>query len=329
MNIFITGSNGFVGSALMYFFEEKGYSVIGIDNSSKCNKVSHPNTIIGDIRNEKNYEIFCNTQIDLIIHCAAKKDDFGISDESYFSNNEYGTKILMQFASKKNIKKIIYYSTVSVYGHQDHTCDETAEYLSNTVYGDSKFAGEKEIWKWCEEDKKREVITLRPSVIYGPHNFANMYNLINQMHKFPWFMIGDGSHIKSMVSLKNMIDMTYLAINQLKPGVENFNCIDKPYFTVKQLMEVISSNDGFSMPLIYIPIKIAVLIGKVFDVIGKLLNKELPINSDRMIKFGTSTDYRAEKIREAGYIQNHSIKDEFKRTCEWYLKELQIKKNNK
>jgi GlcNAc-P-P-Und epimerase len=320
MNILITGSNGFVGSRLMYYLEEKGYEVWGIDNSTECNITPHPKTAIGDIRNIEDYKQFGYVDFSLIVHCAASKHDFGISDEEYFSNNEFGTEMLMQFASKKNIKKIIYYSTVSVYGHQDKPCDETAEYLSNTIYGDSKFAGEKVIWKWWEADKTREIITLRPSVIYGPNNFANMYNLINQMHRFPWLMVGDGSHIKSMVSLENMIDMTFFAISKLKPSIENYNCIDKPYLTVKQLMQTIAKNGDFKMPVVYIPIKIAIFIGRVFDFLGNLTKRELPVNSDRMKKFGTSTDYRAEKIRNAGYAQNHSIEEEFRRTCEWYMK---------
>ena len=218
------------------------------------------------------------------------------------------------------IKKIIYYSTVSVYGHQSHPCDETSEYLSNTVYGDSKFAGEKVLWKWQEAGSKRALITLRPSVIYGPNNFANMYNLINQMYKFPWFMVGDGNHIKSMIALENMVDMTYFILDKFSPGIQNFNCIDKPYLTVKRLMQIVAKNDGFSMPKIYIPLWIAISIGKVFDLFGRIIGKELPINSDRMKKFGTSTDYRAEKIRELGYIQQHTIEDVFKQTCEWYMK---------
>jgi GlcNAc-P-P-Und epimerase len=319
MKVFITGSNGFVGSRLMYYLEDKGYEVWGIDNSSECNIQSHPNTRSGDIRNVEDYDQFEGITFELVIHCAASKHDFGISDEEYFSNNEHGTKVLMDYASKKDIKKVIYYSTVSIYGHQDHPSDETAEYLSNTIYGDSKFAGEKVIWAWWEADNTREIITLRPSVIYGPNNFANMYNLINQMHKFPWFMVGDGSHIKSMVSLENMIDMTYFAIDKLKPGTENYNCIDKPYLSVKQLMKTIAENKGFILPVVYIPMNLAIFIGRIFDVIGKVIEKELPINSDRMMKFGTSTDYRSEKIRNAGYVQQHTIANEFKRTCEWYL----------
>ena len=46
-----------------------------------------------------------------------------------------------------------------------------------------------------------------------------------------------------------------------------------------------------------------------------------------MIKFGTATDYRAEKIRDLGYQQIHSIESEFKKTCEWYL--LDLKRNKK
>ena len=320
MNILITGSNGFVGSRLMYYLEEKEHQIWGIDNSEKCNIKNHPQTKIGDIRNIKDLHKFDDVKFDVLIHCAADKHDFGISKESYFSNNEYGTQIVAEYAEERGIDNIIYYSTVSVYGHQGHPCDETTEYLSNTVYGDSKFAGEKVLWKWQEADDKRALITLRPSVIYGLNNFANMYNLINQMHKFPWFMVGGGSHIKSMVALENIVDMTHFMLDKFIPGIQNFNCIDKPYLTVKQLMQSIAKNNGFSMPKIYIPLWFAISIGKIFDLLGKIISKELPVNSDRMMKFGTSTDYRAEKIREMGYVQQHSIEDVFKLTCEWYLK---------
>jgi nucleoside-diphosphate-sugar epimerase len=319
MNLFITGSNGFVGSRLMYFLEEKGHQVRGIDNNTQCNIQPHPNTVIGDIRNIEDLRKFNDKNFDLIIHCAASKHDFGISKESYFSNNEYGTKMLMNYATERNINKVIYYSTVSVYGHQSEPCDEEAELLSNTVYGDSKLSGEKVICKWQNENTSREVIVLRPSVIYGPHNFANMYNLINQMHKFPWFMIGTGNYIKSMVALENMVDIINFILNHMKPGVQNFNCIDKPYLSVRELMELIALNKGFKMPKFIIPLQVAVCIGKIFDIIGKILQKDLPVNSDRMKKIGTSTDYRAEKIRELGYIQKYTIKDEIKRTCKWYI----------
>jgi len=320
MKIFITGSNGFVGSRLMWHLEDLGHQVYGIDKRDECLIEKHPQTRKGDIREIDNLRDFNNVDIDLIIHCAADKHDWGISKESYFSNNEYGTKVLMQYASERKINKVIYYSTVSVYGHASVPCDESGEIHPDNEYGESKLAGEKIIEKWLSEDETREGVFLRPTIIYGPYNYANMYNLVDMQHKKPLFMVGNGSHIKSIVSLANLVDMTVFIIPKMRSGLQIFNCIDKPYISLHRLMEIIADNKGFSMPLIAIPLKLAVFIGKFFDVIGKIVKKDLPINSDRLMKLATSTEYHSEKIRELGYTQKHTIESEITRTTDWYLK---------
>lgn len=325
MNIFITGSNGFVGSRLMHYLEEEEHQVWGIDNNTKCNIQPHPNTEIGDIRNIEDLRKFNDRNFNFIIHCAAAKHDFGISKEEYFSNNEFGTKVLMDYVTERNINKVIYYSTVSVYGHKSVPCDESGKLLPDNPYGASKLAGEKVIEKWLKQDSTRQVVFLRPSIIYGPNNYANMYNLIDMMHRKPWMTIGNGKHIKSMVSLENLIDMTEFVMPRMKSGLQIFNTLDTPYITVKQLMEIIASGNGFSLPIVRIPLSVAIFVGKSFDLIAAITKRDLPINSDRMKKFATSTEYYSEKIREKGYTQKHTIEDEIARTCEWYMKNLKNK----
>ncbi len=320
MNIFITGSNGFVGSRLMWHLESLGHTVCGIDKRDECLIEKHPQTRNGDIRNINDLHIFNQDEIDLIIHCAADKHDWGISKESYFSNNEYGTKILTDYARERNIKKVIYYSTVSVYGHASVPCDEAGEIQPDNEYGESKLGGEKVIEKWLGEDETRECVFLRPTIIYGPFNYANMYNLVDMQHKKPLFMVGNGDHVKSIVSLANLVDMTVFVIPRMDKGLQIYNCIDKPYISLHRLMEIIADNKGFSMPLIAIPLKLAVFIGKFFDIIGKIVKKDLPINSDRLMKLATSTEYHSEKIRELDYTQKYTIESEIKRTTDWYLK---------
>ncbi len=320
MNILVTGANGFVGSRLMWFLEEKGHKVFGIDKRSYCLINKHHNTILGDIRKKEDLEKFSSRNIDLIIHCAASKHDFGISEEEYFSDNEYGTKVLMEFASEASINKIIYYSTVSVYGHKSVPCDESGKLQPDNPYGASKLAGEFVISNWqTHNPRQRQVVILRPSIIYGPHNFANMYNLIEMMHKRPWISIGKGDHIKSMVSLNNLLDMTYFMMQQLKPGIEYVNTLDKPYISVKKLMEIIASNNDFKEPLIRIPETFALMVGKIFDLVSLIIGKEIPINSDRMEKFSTSTHYFSEKIRNLGYEQRYTVEEEMGKTVDWFL----------
>ncbi|MCD4828667.1 MAG: NAD-dependent epimerase/dehydratase family protein [Candidatus Cloacimonetes bacterium] len=319
MRILITGSNGFVGSRLMWHYGEQGHEVHGIDRSPDCMIEPHPNTVQGDICNLADYAPFEHRKFDLLIHCAAAKHDFGIGDAEYYRDNEEGTRQLMRWAGA-SISRVIYYSTVSVYGHQSAPCDETAPFEPNTVYGSSKLAGEVVIEQWQQQDASRQVVFLRPTIIFGPHNYANMYNLIDMLHRRPWVTVGKGEHIKSMVSLANLVDMTDHAIGLLKPGIEAYNCIDTPYITVRGLMEHIAAQQGFRMPRVCIPLGLAIGIGRLFDVLGKLLRKDLPINSDRMKKFATSTDYKAEKLAASGYVQRHATADELARTCAWYLR---------
>jgi nucleoside-diphosphate-sugar epimerase len=139
------------------------------------------------------------------------------------------------------------------------------------------------------------------------------------MHRHPYLSIGKGDYIKSIVSLANIIDMTVFSLSIIKPGAQYFNCVDKPYITVRKLMELIAENSAFTIPKLIIPVWFAVLIGKVFDIPAKLLNIDIPINSDRMRKLATATDFASESIREAGYIQLQSTADAIKETTDWYL----------
>lgn len=319
MKVLITGSNGFMGSKLMWFLQEKGMEVHGIDRNPVCIEKKHPNTILGDIRYPEQMDK-CPAA-DLIIHCAASKHDFGISKEEYYSHNEHGTRVLMDFATRRGIDSVIYYSTVSVYGHQDVPCDESFSFDPNTVYGSSKLAGEFVINDWLAADNTRMAVYLRPTVIYGDHNYANMYNLFNTLHKYPWLSIGHGEHIKSIVARTNLVDMTWFVMQNLKPGVQVYNCTDEPQIILRELMLMIASTPGFRMPRVEIPLERALIIGRGFDFLGRILHRDLPVNSDRLKKLCTSTHYLSRKIREAGYVQQHSIEEEIRKMARWYMQE--------
>lgn len=329
MNILITGSNGFVGSRLMWDLDRQGHQVTGIDISSHCDATPHPKTMLGDIRNPGDlrsvkgaFELENNADIELIIHCAAAKHDFGIKRGDYFSHNKYGTKALLEFAAHSGIGKIVYLSTVSVFGHPAGPADEDAPYAPDHPYGESKLAGELLCIDWQKQDPARELIVLRPTVIFGPHNFANMYKLLDTMHRRPWVMVGQGTHVKSVVSLDTIIGMTLFSLGLLKPGYQHFNCVDEPYITLHELMRLIASQPGFRMPRLRIPIGLAVGIGRIFDLPAKLLGIDLPVNSDRMKKFATATDFRAARIRAAGFVQTVSIGESVAQMCAWYIDNL-------
>lgn len=326
MNILVTGSNGFVGSKLMWILQGAKHHITGIDISSHCDDKHHPETHIGDIRQMSDLMQVDNlftqkysSDVDIVIHCAAAKHDFGITEKEYYSHNEFGTQILLEYMQQKGIQKMLYFSTVSVFGHPEKRTDEDGVFAPDHPYGASKLAGELLCTKWQQQDTKRELMVLRPTVIYGPHNFANMYKMMDMMHRRPYATIGDGDYIKSIVSRANILDMTVFSLTLMKPGAQYFNCVDQPYITVFRLMQIIAANPAFKIPKLKIPVSLAILIGKVFDIPARLFKIDLPINSDRMKKLATATDFSSERIREAGYIQKNTIEAEISAMTDWYL----------
>jgi GlcNAc-P-P-Und epimerase len=319
MIIFVTGSNGFVGSRLMWELETVGHTVHGIDIRNQCQIDRHPGTRKGDIRRIEDLRTFDGTDFDLVIHCAAAKHDHGITRREYYSHNREGARVLMQWCAERGIPRVLYYSTVSVYGHPAQPTDETGALAPDHPYGASKLAGEKEIEAWLKGGSDRQAVFLRPTVIYGPHNFANMYNLMHMLHRRPWVTIGAGDHVKSIVSLSNLVDMTLFAMDRFGPEIQIYNCIDQPYLSVRQLMRLIATQPGFRMPMVAIPEWAAVGIGLGFDQLGRALKRDLPINSDRMRKLATATHFLSKKIHAAGYVQKHTIPEEISRMAKWYL----------
>lgn len=326
MHILITGSNGFVGSRLMWELEKAGNTVSGIDISTLCNDIPHPNTIQGDIRISADLETLYSAHlakhgkgIELVIHCAAAKHDFGISRSEYYSHNKTGTRILLNFMRQRQIHKLINISTVGVFGHPKDAADEDTEYNPDHPYGASKLEGEKLAISWQKEASEHQLIVLRPAVIFGPKNFTNVFKLIDMMHRRPYLMLGEGSHIKAVVSLRTVLDMIHFCIPRLKPGFEHYNCVDLPYISLMDFMRLIAKNPGFKVPHIRIPMALAISIGYVFDIPSKLLNIDLPVNSDRMRKFATATYFLADKIRKEGFVQKQSLEESIKQTTDWYL----------
>lgn len=174
--------------------------------------------------------------------------------------------------------------------------------------------------KWHNLDPiKNKLTILRPSVIYGENNFANMYNLLDQLNKKLPVSVGKGNYIKSMVAVENIVDITVFSINKLR-GLQIYNCTDKPYPKLKEVIKYIAEIKGFSKPKIVIPKWFAYFIGLLFECFSFLIKKDLGITRERIYKFTMPTDYRSEKLTEVGYIQKHSVKDRIQNMANWYLR---------
>jgi nucleoside-diphosphate-sugar epimerase len=313
MKIFLTGDSGFIGSYLCNSLEKNKCTITGIDVSESRNE-----TYLHITGNILDKDILRKTMpgADCIIHLAAEHKDFGISKEQYYLVNVQGTKNLLDIASECNIKKFIYFSSVAVYGKNQPSDENTAPSPINH-YGASKLAAEKEVRKWADAKSEREVLIIRPVVIFGAGNRANIYNLIKRVIEKKFFFVGKGDNVKSIAYIENLVAATYFLLERMKPGIAIYNYSDAPQLTTKQLVKLIADTANVSVPKITIPLSIAVFGSTIFDVLGQILHKDFPITSARMRKFATSTFHSSDKIRKIQFSQPYTLQEGLRKNIEW------------
>lgn len=311
----LTGGSGFIGSHFHRIIPNE--ELINFDLVAP--KFNHSSKfILGDIRINNNVvNAISGNAIECIISLAAKHHDFGIGHDEYFDTNEEGTRVLCSVASEFAVKKIIFYSSVAVYGLREDVSNEELEPQPDSPYGASKLAGERVLQKWASEDATRQVVIIRPTVVFGEKNVANMFNLIRQIDSGLYFHLGRADNIKSIAYVENLVKATLFLKERMNPGVVVYNYADEPQLTSRIIGDTIANALG-KMIHLNIPKWLGISVGLPFDLAIKLTGKNLPISSARIKKLGTQTYHSAKKIFEDGFTPKYSTKDGIMKMVAWY-----------
>ena len=315
MNL-ITGGSGFIGSHFHKAIPNN--EIINLDLAEPLFE-HDAHFIKGDIRVKDDVKKAIEGRgIRTIISLAAKHHDFGIGHDEYFDTNEDGTRIICECASEFDIKEIIFYSSVAVYGSNNPVTTEETAPIPDLPYGASKLAGEKVLIDWAREDPNRKVLIIRPTVVFGPNNVANMYKLIRQIDSGFYFHLGQASNVKSLAYVENLVKATLFLKNRMKQGVAIYNYSDEPHLTSHQIAETIATTLNRRIRF-WLPTRIGILLGLPFDMLIKLTGKNLPISSARIRKLGTQTYHSAAKIAQEEFHPSYSTLEGIRKMVDWYL----------
>lgn len=314
--ILITGGSGFIGR---YFVERLKHQEVVILDLKTPDYGSLAHFIQGDIR--KKVDVSEALQdVDTLIHLAAMHHDFGIEDQAYFDTNVGGAEILIAEAERVGVKTIINFSSVAVYGNQGNpgpTNEETAPAPTNP-YGASKLKAEKLFTTWAEKSPARKLIIVRSTVVFGPHNLANVLNLIKAIDTGLYFHVGASNNIKSLAYVENIVDASLFALTTIDEGVQLFNYVDEPQLSSREIANMQARFLGKKISL-NLPEWLSIMIAKPFDWAIILSGRNLKVSSKRVKKLITQTNHGASYIRQLGFKPSHSIEFGMDKMIRWYL----------
>ena len=311
----LIGGSGFIGSHLHEVYPQE--KLINLDLVSPA--FTYRSTYVqGDIRSYADLEgtLKRYSDCDTIINLAAEHQDFGISREEYMLTNVHGTEQMCKAATNFGIKKIVFYSSVAVYGNNEVPSSERMKPNPANDYGDSKLMAEQVLKEWAAADSERQVLIMRPVVVYGERNVANMYRLIQQIQKGRYFHIGKAENIKSIAYVRNIVEATLFLMNRMQSGVAIYNYADEPQMSIRETADTIVKALG-RKPLISLPYGLLYFLALPFDLIIKMTGKNLPISTNRIRKLCTQTYHKAEKIQSTGFIPPYSNREGLSNMVYW------------
>lgn len=313
----IIGGSGFIGTRLTKRLSKRAGGQIRIVD--KVVSKSFPDlTFVGDVRDTGQLRNVISDR-SIIINLAAEHRDDVRPLSLYDDVNIGGAKNICEVAKEKNVQMIVFTSTVAVYGFAKLGTDESGQITPFNDYGRTKYEAEQVFKSWqAEAPEERTLVIIRSAVVFGEKNRGNVYNLLRQIASRKFIMVGHGNNRKSMAYVENVAafiehSMTFI------PGVHVYNFIDKPDFSMNDL--VLNVNRILGRPVeigLRLPYAIGYLIGKGCDILAVLTGKRFAISSIRVKKFCANSVFNT-SIQATGFIPpvalekglEHTIRYEF------------------
>ena len=313
----VTGATGVIGPDLVKRLIEGGYKVRALYRrypEPKC-LPDNVEAVQGDITNDETLRAAVK-DIDLIFHLAAKghvANPFSALDADYKRINAEGTHRLVAAAKAANVRRMIYFSTINVYGPGDlkKIYDENSPVKPATMYAETKAQAEELVLS------EMPSVVLRLAAVYGPRMKGNYRRLLTSLKNKYFVMVGNGLNRRTLVHVQDVCQAAILAAGQEAVWGRIYNVTDGGIHTFQQIVRAMCSALGRGYPKIRIPQDLVRrTLGFVEDAF-QLCGQKAPIGRFSVDKLLEDIAVRGDKIRtELGYRPMFNLETGWKNCVE-------------
>lgn len=285
MNIFLTGSTGFLGSTLLHQFITLENNVVCLNRKKTNFLPTGVKQVIGDLASISSLEIVRSnptitnelnqalSSCDVVVHAAARAHIIhDEADDPLAENlkiNRDATLTLARMASESGVKRFVFLSSIGVNGNQNtRPFSEIDEPNPHDPYSISKFEAEQSLLT-LSKGIAMEVVIIRPPLIYGhnaPGNFSRLVKWVNKSFPLPF---GAVNNSRSLIALDNVVDFIVLCADVAhspKAANEVFLISDDADVSTSNLLLKVASAYGVKSKLFPFPVALmkfaARLLGK-------------------------------------------------------------------
>jgi len=272
----VTGATGSVGPKLVNRLCEEGYKIrtLSIDEMEPDLFPNNVEVHVGDITDEAIVKTAMEG-IGVVFHLAAL---LHITNPSKFQEREYtrvnvtGTKTLVEAAVKAKVTRLVYFSTISVYGSSNsRIITESTQPRPDTIYAKTKLSAERLILDALNKEGKPLGVVLRLGAIYGSRVRGNYKRFVHSLASNRFFPIGKGKNRRTLIHDKDAVLAAILASQHPSAAGKIYNVTDGQFHSVNEIIKAICQALGRNPPKLFLPLGPVKMALNLVDVIAGFL----------------------------------------------------------
>lgn len=293
----VTGSSGFIGTRLVRQLAERGERVIALDIVPPREQIAGVDYRRVDVATPIDPGVARG--VDTIYNLAAVHRTPGHPAEEYYRTNVFGAVNMTALAEANDVPRILFTSSISVYGPSETFVTEASPRRPVSHYGRSKEMAEEIHRRWADRGQGRQLVTVRPGVVFGPGERGNYTFLARALRQRIFVYPGRKDAIKSGGYVDELLDTFAFALSKPEREITYNFAFPKPS-TTEDIVEAFHEVAGLPRPIGVAPLPIlmgAALVCEGLNTVGM----KTPIHRDRVLKLVNSTAVTPRWLLDSGY----------------------------
>ena len=305
--ILVTGATGAVGPHVVASLFDAGYQIrtLSLDSPPAGMWPDGIETRVGDVTDPIAVQSAMQG-VDSVIHLAALLhivNPTPLLRPKYEKINIGGTATVTEIAVRKNVKRILFFSTIAVYGNFDgQVLQEDVAPKPNTFYEQSKLAAENIVLAAKNQSGQPIGTVLRLAAVYGARIKGNYRQLLMTLAKGRFIPVGHGQNRRTLIYDKDVANAAVLALQHPAAAGRTFNVSDGGFHTMNDIILAICQALGRKPPCLSLPIGPVRFVAGIAEDIVRLVGRQPPIMRATIDKYTEDIAVDSQRIQaELGF----------------------------
>ena len=322
MHIAVTGASGFVGPRLIATLARAGHTGYAISRRELSGLPAGWIWLSRARALDEEISPFTGGNVpEWLVHLEVKQHVDSPSDadrKEFHAVNVDGTRRWLDWCARSGVGGFVFFSTIKAVGESLEIQDEAATSSPSTPYGASKREAEGFVSGWAAAGNSRRALILRPAVIYGPGNRANVFSMVRAIDRGIFFLVGRNGNVKSLVAIANVAAAVAHLVTHTQSRVEVFYIVDRASYPVREIAAMVTANLGGSSPLRSIPRSLAWVAAEFGEALRRVTGRNLPLTRSRLKALNETTHFSGQKLINTGFVHPQTTDEGLREMVEWY-----------